>query len=82
MITQQDLIAIEAAGNVQAAREVAMQVMFAGMCDDRRAQIRAKLVTLGTKEQIVQMGWDLLLNGQGFRNPATVKAYRGVAYKK
>ena len=82
MITQQDIASIAASGSVAAAREVALQAMLAGKCDDRRAQIRSKLAGLGTVAQVVQMGWDTLLNEQGFRGPAIVKAYMGMAYKK
>lgn len=82
MFKAQDLIPIETAGNIYAAREAALNVMLQGFCDDRKAQIRAKVNTLGTKAQLVQMGWDLLMNAEGFRNPPTVKTYRGIGYKR
>lgn len=83
MITQQDILNIEAATTVQAARAATILAMFKGLTiDDRKAQIRTQVMKMGTTAQMVTLAWTQMLNQEGHRMPQVEKAYGGMAYKR
>lgn len=83
MVNIEDVKYIESASTIQAAREVALSILFKGLTiADRRAQLRAQVQLMGTKQQMVQLCWSISLNQQGYKDGQVVKSKKGMAYKR
>lgn len=83
MLTAENISTVEAAANIQAARDATLTLLFTGLTiADRRAQLRDQVSQMGTKAQLVQLLWTLKLNKEGFRLGGVEKSKRGIAYKR
>lgn len=81
LITEEECRSIQSCTTLQSARERLLSfVMRRATNDMLRARLREQVNSKGSTDGLIKMAWDLLLNGEGFGNPALVKTKKGIGY--